>query len=111
MTAELKRYQLRFPSAAAAAAAASVEATGVTEPVGASRGGVADDGVGEGGLGLRKDAGDDLPPWVTSSEVMSPLLTAYDARIQVGRHGWCVRCWLAGLSIRQTLLVRTRECR
>lgn len=30
-----------------------------------------------------QDAIDDLPPWVTSSEVMSPLLTAYDARIQV----------------------------
>ncbi|CAM9903980.1 unnamed protein product [Pylaiella littoralis] len=81
VTSELKRYQLRFPEAA--------EAAGVTASAGASRGGLADGGGGggggggaDGGLGLGRDAADDLPPWVTSSEVMSPLLTAYDARIQ-----------------------------
>ena len=58
VTAELKRLQLRFPSAAQ-------EATTEDAAAGAA-----------GSL-------DDLPPWVTSSEVMSPLLAAYDARIQV----------------------------
>lgn len=40
-------------------------------------------GGAEGPGRTGQDAMDDLPPWTTSSEVMSPLLTAYDARIQV----------------------------
>ena len=62
VTTELKRYQLRHPRAAAEAAAE----------------------VGDVGRNVEghQDA-DDLPPWVTSSEVMSPLLAAYDARIEV----------------------------
>ncbi|CAM9940379.1 unnamed protein product, partial [Ectocarpus sp. 13 AM-2016] len=74
VTAELKRYQVRFPRAAADAAAST--ATGED---GSGRRG------GEGGGGVSgQDAAEDvpLPPWVTSSEVMSPLLAAYDARIQ-----------------------------
>ncbi|CAM9212001.1 unnamed protein product, partial [Laminaria digitata] len=65
VTTELKRHQLRHPRAAAEAAAESAAE------------------VGEGGRNVegRQDA-DDLPPWVTSSEVMSPLLAAYDARIE-----------------------------
>lgn len=65
MTAELKRLQLRFPTAAAKV---------------------------EGGDGGKKGTGgtagdeDELPPWVTSSEVMTPLLAAYDARIQVNMY-------------------------
>lgn len=75
----MKRYQLRYPRAAAEAAAAAA-----TESAG-GRGGDVDNGGGAEGVGhTRQDAVDDLPPWVTSSEVMSPLLTAYDARIQVG---------------------------
>lgn len=73
LTTELKRHQLRYPRAAAEAAA-EAEAN-------AGEGG--DWGKGEKGGEQREDA-DDLPPWVTSSEVMSPLLAAYDARIQVG---------------------------
>ncbi|CAM9333373.1 unnamed protein product, partial [Ectocarpus sp. 4 AP-2014] len=75
VTAELKRYQVRFPRSAADAAA-SPTATG------------ADGSGGRGGEGggkvCEQHAADDvpLPPWVTSSEVMSPLLAAYDARIQ-----------------------------
>lgn len=68
MTAELKRLQLRFPTAAAEAA----EAEG-------------GDGGKKGTSGAAGDA-DELPPWVTSSEVMSPLLAAYDARIQVNKY-------------------------
>lgn len=61
MSAELKRLQLRDPQAAEKAAAeASAQ--------------------GDGG---KVGVSDELPPWVTSSEVMSPLLAAYDARIQV----------------------------
>lgn len=61
MTTELKRLQIRFPRAAAEAAA---------------------EAAGGGTGGANGEDSDDLPPWVTSSEVMSPLLAAYDARIQ-----------------------------
>lgn len=80
MTAELKRHQLRYPRAAAEAAAqASAAATsaGGKCPEGEERGGV----IAGGKRGAVEDD-DPLPPWVTSSEVMSPLLAAYDARIQ-----------------------------
>lgn len=83
VTTELKRYQLRYPRAAAEAAAAAA-----TEPAGGSRE-VGNSGGAEGLSGhTRQDAVDDLPPWVTSSEVMSPLLTAYDSRIQVRPLVW-----------------------
>ncbi|CAM9783522.1 unnamed protein product [Scytosiphon promiscuus] len=81
LTTELKRHQLRFPRAAAEAAAAFA-----TDPAGSggeigggAEGGETGTGLGRAGLG---DAVEELPPWVTSSEVMSPLLSAYDARIQ-----------------------------
>lgn len=83
MTTELKRYQLRYPRAAAEAAAAAA----ATESAGGS-GEVDNTGGAEGLRHTGQDAVDDLPPWVTSSEVMSPLLTAYDARIKVDPLAW-----------------------
>lgn len=82
VTTELKRFQLRYPRAAAEAAAAAAGA----KSAGGSGGEVDNVGGAEGSGHTGQDglAVDDLPPWVTSSEVMSPLLTAYDARIQVG---------------------------
>eukprot|EP00904_Undaria_pinnatifida_P010558 jgi/Undpi1/6632/HiC_scaffold_20.g09111.m1 len=65
VSSELKRHQLRHPRAAAEAAAESAAEVG---------------GGGRNADGHQDT--DDLPPWVTSSEVMSPLLAAYDARIE-----------------------------
>lgn len=62
VSAELKRHQIRYPQTAA----------GVAEGRKPAKAGGRQEMVGE----------DCLPPWVTSSEVMSPLLAAYDARIQ-----------------------------
>jgi hypothetical protein len=50
---ELKVYQLKYPNAAARIGRAEI------------------------------DAQADMPPWMASAEVMSPLLAAYDGRIQV----------------------------
>lgn len=68
MSAELKRHQIRYPQTAA----------GVAEGRKPAKAGGRQEMVGE----------DCLPPWVTSSEVMSPLLAAYDARIQVRERTW-----------------------
>ena len=78
VTTELKRYQVRYPRAAAEAAAAAG-----TKSVGGNSGEVDNNGGPEGSGYTGQDAADELPPWVTSSEVMSPLLAAYDTRIQV----------------------------
>eukprot|EP00752_Nemacystus_decipiens_P012773 g11312.t1 len=80
VTTELKRYQLRYPRAAAEAAAAAAAAG--TKWAGGSGGEVDNSGGAEGSGHTGQDVVEDLPPWVTSSEVMSPLLAAYDARIQ-----------------------------
>lgn len=82
MSAELKRHQIRHPQAAAAAAAAAAENEAGEDH--GTRGVFSGDVNSAGAGGIRRDGiEDELPPWVTSSEVMSPLLAAYDARIQV----------------------------
>lgn len=97
LTTELKRYQLRFPRAAAEAAAFAAESAGPGAEIGGgAEGGETGKGLGRGQV---DDAADDLPPWVTSSEVMSPLLSAYDARIQVWRRGCCVTSWCAAVAV------------
>ncbi|CAM9533036.1 unnamed protein product, partial [Sphacelaria rigidula] len=81
VSAELKRHQIRHPQAAAAAAAAAAENEGGEDH--GTREGFSGDVNSAGAGGIRRDGiEDELPPWVTSSEVMSPLLAAYDARIQ-----------------------------
>ncbi|CAN0048332.1 unnamed protein product, partial [Discosporangium mesarthrocarpum] len=59
LSEELHCYQLRYPNA------------------GLGGGGADGEGNGIGGANA-----EGLPPWVTSAEVMSPLLAAYDARIK-----------------------------
>lgn len=71
----MKRYQLRYPNASKKSQAFARSSDESGERSEGADGDPSDES------GFRVD--DDLPPWVMSSEVMSPLLAAYDARIQV----------------------------